>query len=115
MVCRRREASAKVRAGASPLGFLYDARSWGNYETAENHRTSEHAVWAIVGISAVVLAICLAPTEEDPRNHVGGIHTGGYCAPAATVPCAVTAERAYFDRMERTLLVPPKGKRFCKW
>ena len=81
MVCRRREASAKVRAGAPPLGFLYDARSWGNYETAENRRTSEHAVWAIVGINAEVLAICLAPAEEDPRNHVGGIHTGGYCAP----------------------------------
>ena len=36
---------------------------------------------AIVGISAVVLAICLAPTEEDPRNHVGGIHPASDCDP----------------------------------
>jgi hypothetical protein len=115
MVCRRREGSAKVRAGASPLGFLYDARSWGNYETAENHRTSEHAVLAIVGISAVVLAICLAPTEKDPRNHVGGIHPASDCDPHAYGPMCCNAERAYFDRMERTLLVPPKWKRFCKW
>ena len=54
--------------------------------------------------------------RKRTRETMSAASTPGVTAPpAATVPCAVTAERAYFDRMERTLLVPPKGKRFCKW
>ena len=86
----------------SPWGFVRCTVKWVNLRLRGIIELRSVRLWVIVGVSALVLAICLVPKEDDRDTRWTTSTPRPATTSTPTASCATPAERTYFDTMERT-------------